>query len=60
MALAWMDLARYGDSSVFHADGPRDMWAWRDWVIRAYNDNKPFDAFTVEQLANKKQKSFCE
>jgi hypothetical protein len=51
MALAWMDAARYGDSSVFHADGPRDMWPWRDWVIKAYNDNKPFDEFTVEQLA---------
>ncbi|MBI1315225.1 DUF1549 domain-containing protein [bacterium] len=51
MALAWMDAARYGDSSVFHADGPRDMWPWRDWVIKAYNANKPFDQFTVEQLA---------
>ena len=51
MALAWMDAARYGDSSVFHADGRRDMWAWRDWVIDAYNNNQPFDLFTVEQLA---------
>ena len=51
MALAWMDAARYGDSSVFHADGPRDMWPWRDWVIKAYNDNKPFNDFTIEQLA---------
>ena len=51
MALMWMDAARYGDSSVFHADGPRDMWPWRDWVINAYNSNKPFDQFTVEQLA---------
>jgi hypothetical protein len=51
MALMWMDAARYGDSSVFHADGPRDMWPWRDWVISAYNSNKPFDQFTVEQLA---------
>lgn len=51
MALVWMDAARYGDSSVFHADGPRDMWPWRDWVINAYNANKPFDKFTVEQLA---------
>jgi mono/diheme cytochrome c family protein len=51
MALAWMDLARYGDSSVYHADGPRFMWLWRDYVINAYNDNKPFDAFTIEQLA---------
>ena len=51
MALMWMDAARYGDSSVFHADGPRDMWPWRDWVINAYNSNKPFNEFTVEQLA---------
>ena len=51
MALAWLDAARYGDSSVFHADGPRDMWAWRDWTIRAYNRNLPFDRFTIEQLA---------
>lgn len=51
MALAWMDAARYGDTSVFHADGPREMWIWRDWVIDAYNNNKPFDEFTVEQLA---------
>ncbi|MDA7533702.1 DUF1553 domain-containing protein, partial [Verrucomicrobia bacterium] len=51
MALGWMDLARYGDSSVYHADGPRFMWLWRDYVIDAYNNNKPFDQFTVEQLA---------
>lgn len=51
MALAWMDAARYGDTSVHHADGPRDMWPWRDWVIRAYNQNMPFDQFTIEQLA---------
>ena len=51
MALALMDLARYGDSSVYHADGPRYMWLWRDYVINAYNDNKPFDQFTIEQLA---------
>ncbi len=51
MALAWMDASRYGDTSVFHADGPRDMWPWRDWVINAYNANKPFDQFTIEQLA---------
>ena len=51
MTLAWMDLARYGDSSVMHADGPRQMWAWRDWVIKAYNGNKPFDQFTIEQIA---------
>jgi len=51
MALAWLDAARYGDSSVMHADGPRDMWPWRDWVINAYNTNMPFDQFTIEQLA---------
>ncbi|VTU01943.1 cytochrome c : Uncharacterized protein OS=Planctomyces brasiliensis (strain ATCC 49424 / DSM 5305 / JCM 21570 / NBRC 103401 / IFAM 1448) GN=Plabr_3596 PE=4 SV=1: PSCyt1: PSCyt2: Laminin_G_3: PSD1 [Gemmataceae bacterium] len=51
MAVLWMDLARYGDSSVYHADGPRDMWAWRDWVINAFNDNAPYDRFTTEQLA---------
>ncbi|MDF1714730.1 MAG: DUF1553 domain-containing protein [Akkermansiaceae bacterium] len=51
MAVAWMDAARYGDTSVMHADGPRDMWPWRDWVIKAYNSNMPFDQFTVEQIA---------
>ncbi len=51
MTLAWMDAARYGDTSVMHADGPRDMWPWRDWVIQAYNANMPFDQFTIEQLA---------
>jgi hypothetical protein len=51
MAVAWMDAARYGDTSVFHGDGPRDMWGWRDWVINAYNANKPFDQFSIEQLA---------
>ena len=51
MAVDWMDVARYGDSSVMHADGPREMWPWRDWVIAAYNDNMPFDQFTIEQIA---------
>ncbi|WP_231741993.1 DUF1553 domain-containing protein [Stieleria varia] len=51
MTLAWLDAARYGDTSVMHADGPRDMWPWRDWVIHAYNSNMPFDQFTTEQLA---------
>ncbi|WDE99376.1 DUF1553 domain-containing protein [Lentisphaera profundi] len=51
MALPWLDMARYGDSSVYHADGPRTMWPWRDWVIDAYNSNKPFDQFTLEQIA---------
>ena len=51
MTLVWMDAARYGDTSVFHDDGPRDMWPWRDWVLRAYRDNMPFDQFTIEQIA---------
>ncbi|MBR90828.1 MAG: hypothetical protein CMO66_06115, partial [Verrucomicrobiales bacterium] len=51
MTLHWMDVARYGDSSVHHADGPRTMWPWRDWVINAYDTNKSFKEFTTEQLA---------
>jgi hypothetical protein len=51
MTLDWMDAARYGDTSVFHADGPRDMWVWRDWVIDAYNNNLPFNEFARQQIA---------
>jgi hypothetical protein len=51
MALAWLDQARYADSSGYHFDGFRQMHLWRDWVIDAFNRNKPFDEFTVEQLA---------
>jgi hypothetical protein len=51
MTLVWMDAARYGDTSVFHDDGPRDMWPWRDWVLNAYKNNMPFDQFSIEQLA---------
>ena len=51
MTLQWMDVARYGDSSVHHADGPRTMWPWRDWVINAYHTNKSFKEFATEQLA---------
>ncbi|MBK7998760.1 MAG: DUF1553 domain-containing protein [Verrucomicrobia bacterium] len=51
LALAWLDQARYADTSGYHFDGFRQMHLWRDWVIKAFNDNKPFDQFTVEQLA---------
>lgn len=51
MAQNWLDLSRFADTSGYHFDGVRFMWLWRDWVIRAFNDNKPYDAFTVEQLA---------
>ena len=50
MALLWMDLARYGDTSGYHLDSTRDSWPWRDWVIEAYNANMPFDRFSIEQL----------
>ena len=51
MAKHWLDLARYADSSGYQYDKERSMWVWRDWVIHAYNQNMPFDQFTVEQLA---------
>ncbi len=51
MAQNWLDLARYADTNGYHIDNHRDMWKWREWVIAAFNRNKPFDRFTVEQLA---------
>ena len=51
MALAWLEAARFADTSGYQNDGPRQMWRWRDWVIEAFNSNMPFDRFTVEQLA---------
>ncbi len=47
----WLDAARYADTNGYQYDTERTMWPWRDWVIRALNDNMPFDQFTVEQLA---------
>ncbi len=51
MAVPWLDLARFADSDGYHADVPRSMWQYRDWVIRAFNRNQPFDRFVTEQLA---------
>jgi mono/diheme cytochrome c family protein len=51
MAVQWLDFARYADSNGFQSDSSRQMWNWRDWVIKAYNRNQPFDQFTIEQLA---------
>ncbi|MEM9368223.1 MAG: DUF1553 domain-containing protein [Planctomycetota bacterium] len=51
MALPWLDAARYADSAGYQNDFKRSQWPWRDWVVRAYNDNMPFDQFTIEQLA---------
>jgi hypothetical protein len=51
MALAWLDAARYSDSNGYQQERTRTMWPWRDWVVRALNENMPYDQFTVEQLA---------
>lgn len=51
MAMIWLDYARYADSHGYQADWERFQWRWRDWVIDAFNANKRFDQFTVEQLA---------
>jgi hypothetical protein len=50
MAMQWLDFARFADSHGFQTDSSRAMWPWRDWVIKAFNDNKPFDQFTLEQI----------
>ena len=51
MALQWLDLARYADTHGYHIDSHREMWPWRDWLIKAFNANKRYDQFTIEQLA---------
>ncbi len=51
LALEWMDLARYADSHGYQDDIERSMWPWRDWVIKAFNANMPYDQFVTWQLA---------
>ncbi|MFK7818892.1 MAG: PSD1 and planctomycete cytochrome C domain-containing protein [Planctomycetaceae bacterium] len=51
MAWDWLDIARYADTNGYQGDRTRTMWPWRDWVVNAFNDNMPYDQFTVEQLA---------
>jgi len=51
MALGWLDAARYADSNGFQQDGDTWQWIWRDWVVKAFNADMPFDRFSIEQLA---------
>ncbi len=51
MAMAWLDVVRFADTIGYHSDNPRNVWPYRDYVIKSFTDNKPFDQFTLEQLA---------
>jgi hypothetical protein len=51
MAVPWLDVARYADTCGIHQDNGRQMWLWRDWVLKAFRDNMPYDRFVVEQVA---------
>ena len=51
MAIGWLDVVRFADTIGYHSDTPRNIWPYRDYVIRSFNNNKPFDQFTREQLA---------
>lgn len=51
LAMDWLDVARYADSHGYQDDIERSMWPWRDWVIKAFNENKPYDEFVSWQLA---------
>ncbi len=51
MAMGWLDVVRFADTIGYHSDTPRNVWPYRDWVIKSFNDNKPFNRFTMEQVA---------
>jgi len=51
LAMEWLDVARFADTNGYSIDDHRDMWAWRDWVIQAFQNNKPYDEFIREQIA---------
>ena len=51
MAIGWLDVVRFADTIGYHSDNPRNIWPYRDWVIRSFNVNKRFDRFTLEQIA---------
>ncbi len=50
-ASMWMDLARYADTKGYERDSYRNIWKYRDWLIKAFNDDKPYNDFLIEQLA---------
>ncbi len=50
-AVSWLDASRYADTNGYSIDGGRHQWIWRDWVIKSFNDNQPYDQFLTEQLA---------
>ena len=51
MAIGWLDVVRFADTCGYHSDKPRNIWPYRDWVIKSFNDNRPFDEFTIHQVA---------
>lgn len=51
LAMWWLDAARYSDTDGFQGDATRTNWPWRDWAVRAFNENLPFDQFTIQQFA---------
>jgi hypothetical protein len=51
MAIAWLDQVRFADTIGYHSDNPHNVWPYRDYVIQSFNKNKPFDRFTIEQIA---------
>ncbi|MGP8234807.1 MAG: DUF1549 and DUF1553 domain-containing protein, partial [Limisphaerales bacterium] len=51
MAIGWLDAVRFADTIGYHSDNPRNVWPYRDYVIKAFNENMPFAQFTREQLA---------
>jgi hypothetical protein len=51
MAIGWLDVVRYADTIGYHSDNPRNVWPYRDYVIKSFNENKRFDQLTREQLA---------
>jgi hypothetical protein len=51
MATGWLDVVRFADTIGYHSDTPRNVWPYRDWVIKSFNDNQPFDQFTIHQVA---------